>query len=124
MLIEKARYTDTLAINLQKIVQEMNRKKNVYSEAQKDLLRIMINLVLSSKLKKEETKELIKSLKGGEKPMLAVLDMIEKENKRIFRDGKKEGKLETAKKMLEEDIPIDIIMKVTGLKEEEIEKLK
>lgn len=128
MLIEKARYINTLAIDLEKIVQEMNSKKNVYSEEQKDLLRVMINLVLSSKLKREETEELIKSLKGGEKPMLAVLDMIEKENKRIFRDGKKEGerrgrkmaKIETAKKMLEKGIDIETIIEITGVSKKKI----
>ena len=40
------------------------------------------------------------------------------------RDGKKEGKLEDAKKMLEEKIPIETIMKITGLTKEEIEKLE
>ena len=38
--------------------------------------------------------------------------------------GKKEGILKTAKAMLEENIPIEIIMKVTKLKQEEIEELK
>lgn len=39
------------------------------------------------------------------------------------RDGKKEGKLEVAKKMLEEEISIETIVKVTGLSKEEIQKL-
>ncbi len=56
--------------------------------------------------------------------MLAVLEMIDEENKRIFRNGKKEGKLETAKKMLKEDVSIEFIMKVTELSKEEINKLK
>lgn len=36
------------------------------------------------------------------------------------RDGKKEGKIETAKKLLAEGIPLDIIIKATGLTKEEI----
>ena len=36
------------------------------------------------------------------------------------RDGKAEAKKEDAKKMLEENIPIETIMKVTGLSKEEI----
>ena len=39
------------------------------------------------------------------------------------KEGKKEEKLENAKKMKEEKIPTEIIMKITGLTKEEIEKL-
>ena len=39
----------------------------------------------------EEANKLIKNLKEGGKEMLAVLDMIDEENKRIFRNGKREG---------------------------------
>lgn len=56
--------------------------------------------------------------------MLAVLEMIDEENKRIFRNGKKEAKLETAKKMLEENVSIEFIMRVTELSKKEINKLK
>lgn len=60
--------------------------------------------------------------------MLAVLEMIEEDDKRIFRRGKKEGKIEgkreDAKAMIKENIPIDIIMKVTKLTKKEIDKLK
>lgn len=136
MLIEKARYSGNLAVDLEKIVKEVNKKENVYTKEQKELLIVIIKLVLSTKLDKEEVERLIKNLKGGEKPMLAVLEMLEKENKRIFRDGKREGKIEgekrgkeiakieTAKKMLEEKATIEFIMKVTGLSKETIEKLK
>lgn len=64
--------------------------------------------------------------------MLAVLEMIEEENKRIFKDGersgirkgKKEGIIVTARKMLEKEISLETIMEVTGLTKKEIEKLK
>ena len=39
------------------------------------------------------------------------------------KEGKKEGKKEDAKKMKEEKIPIETIMRITGLTKEEIEKL-
>lgn len=40
-----------------------------------------------------------------------------------YEDGLKEGIKEIAKRMLEEKIPIDTIIKITGLKEEEIRNL-
>jgi len=130
MLIEKARYTNTLAINLEKIVQELNNKDKVYTEEQKELLITIIELTLRRKLEKEEANKLIKNLKEGGKEMLAVLDMIDEENKRIFRNGKKEGrregekraKLETAKKMLEKGIDIETIVEITGVSKEQIRK--
>ena len=42
----------------------------------------------------------------------------------FFEDGKKEGKLEIAKKMLKEKVPIEMIEKFTELSKEEIEKIK
>ena len=42
----------------------------------------------------------------------------------FFEDGKKEGKLEIAKKMLKEKVPIEMIEKFTKLSKEEIEKIK
>ena len=39
-------------------------------------------------------------------------------------EGKKEGKIEIAKKMLKEKVPVEIIEKFTELSKEEIEKLK
>ena len=40
-----------------------------------------------------------------------------------FRKGKKEREKEIAKKMKEEKIPTETIMRITGLTKEEIEKL-
>lgn len=135
MLIEKARYTNTLAIDLEKIVQELNMKDKVYTKEQKELLATIIELTLKRKLETEEIDKLIKKLEGENGEMLAVLEMIEKENKRIFREGKKEGKeegkkegmketnLKVAKRLLAEKVSINIIIKATGLKEEEIKQL-
>lgn len=44
--------------------------------------------------------------------------------KKGIQQGRNEEKLEVAKKMLEEKISIETIMKVTGLTKEEIEELK
>lgn len=120
MLIEKAKYTGNLVICLEKIVEEINIKKSVYTKEQRELLITIIELVLKRKLEDKESEKLIKSLKGEESQMLAVLEMIDEENKRIFRKGEKKGKIETAKKMLEKGIDIETVMEITGLKEKEI----
>ena len=52
--------------------------------------------------------------------LTAIADQIKMEGK---IEGKLEGKLEVAKKMKEEGLDIVLIMKITGLLKEEIEKL-
>ena len=68
--------------------------------------------------------------------MLAVLEMIEEENKRLVEFGRKCGKkqgekrgikmekIETAKRMLAENVDISFIIRITNLTEEEIMKIK
>lgn len=68
--------------------------------------------------------------------MLAVIEMIREENQRYInigrkegrREGRKEGKVqqiqEIVQKMLNKKMTEDIIQEVTGLKKEEIDKIK
>ncbi len=39
MLIEKARYTDNLAVWLEEIVGEVNKKKEIYTKEQKEVVK-------------------------------------------------------------------------------------
>ena len=55
--------------------------------------------------------------------LLRNTELYNAEQKGI-KQGIKENKLETAKALLKEKISIDIISRTTGLKKEEIEKLK
>ena len=64
--------------------------------------------------------------------MLAVIEMIREENQRYInigrKEGRKEGKVqqiqEIVQKMLNKKTTEDIIQEVTGLKKEEIDKIK
>jgi predicted transposase/invertase (TIGR01784 family) len=58
----------------------------------------------------------------GEKSML--IESIRKEKKEIFAQGRLEEKFEIARTLLEEGLPIELIMKATKLSKEEIEQLK
>ena len=130
MLIEKTRNTKDVSYYLDKIADEINEKEDIYSKEQRELLITIIELVLNTKLNEEEMKKIIKKLKGGSREMLA------EENKRIFADGKKEGKkigersgakkekIEIAKKLLKNKISLEIIMEATELTEKEIKKIR
>ena len=56
--------------------------------------------------------------------MLALLDMVRNENQMYINKGKVEGMMEVARKLLKENFSIQKIANLTGLKIEEIEKLK
>lgn len=63
---------------------------------------------------------------GGDADMLAVFDMIREEKLKDINTGRTEGrlqaKIEDIKNMLKEKLPIDLISRITGVSEEEIEK--
>ena len=83
--------------------------------------------MLKTKLDEVVVNEMIKKLRGGDGNMLAVLEMLEEENKRLLakgerrgkREGREERNKEIAKKMLEENADIDFILRVTGLEKKE-----
>ena len=59
--------------------------------------------------------------------MLAILDTIAEENERILQQGIREGirktKINNAKKMKKANLDIKLIMEITVLSKNEIEKL-
>ena len=103
----------------------MVNKDDVYIEEQRELLSVMLDLSLIKKINNNETTDrLIKKIKteGGEN-MLAILDMIDEENRRILNKGRNDEKIEIAKKLKEKSSSIEFIMEVTGLNRKQIEKL-
>ena len=132
MLIESKKDTEEMIESLEKIINILN-EDNSYTEQQKHLLAIIINLIFRNKISNDKiTDNLIKRLDNKEeKEMLAILDTIAEENERILqkgiRKGRKEGirknKINNAQKMKEEKIPIETIIRITGLSKKEIEKL-
>ena len=136
MLIEKAKDLISLSIMVENIIEEIN-KNTKYTKEQKKLLEIVIDKFLEDELPKEKRKEIIAKIgkKEGEY-MLAVQEMIRRENKMIFERGESRGKIigfeegkrklkeKIVKNMLRENVDINFISKITGLSKEEIEKIK
>ena len=61
------------------------------------------------------------------KAKIARMDAIQREKDARedgIAEGEKKEKIEIAKNLLKENIPLEIIMKATGLTEEEIEKIR
>ena len=103
----------------------------------KEIFKIMLTQIIKNKIGKEKTDEFLKKLNiGGDKDMMAVCETIQQDNKRIYRRGKKDGinegitkgimqnSIEIAKKLLKENFSKEKVSSITGLSEEEIEKIR
>ena len=120
MLIEKSKNTENIVEILEKIVK-------ITKEEDKDTLRRIISIILEEKIGITKAKELIEKMEGDEGNMLAVVDMIRRENQMYIEIGKKEGELKEKIKivtnMLKEKFNIETIQKITGINKEEKKKI-
>ena len=125
ILIEKSKNTENIVEILEKIVK-------ITKEEDKDTLRRIISIILEEKIGITKAKELIEKMEGDEGNMLAVVDMIRRENQMYIEIGKKEGKIEgkleekikIVTNMLKEKFNVEMIQKITGVDKEEIEKIE
>ena len=132
-VIEKAKTEKELEENIYKVLETKLSKED------KKFLANTIKLVFGKYLKEEKTKKILNKLKGDEKNMLAVIDMLdrrfaeveeagwksgmEKGIKEGIKEGKKEEKIEIIKNMLKEKIPVNVIESVTQMDKKEIYKI-
>lgn len=126
ILLEKAENKEILVKYLEDISEEVSNNK-FYDKKQKETLITIIELVFKRKIGKEKTEEIINKLKGGEENMLAVVEMLEKDDRRIRREGIKDGikkqTIKMIKKLKELNYPEEEIQKIMELSKEEIKNL-
>ena len=124
MLLEKSGNTKETLEYIEKIISKIK-------EQEKEVMTRIIGIIFEKKIGKEKANELIKKLKGEDEEMLAVIEMIRKENqmyidigiKRGIKKGEKEKQINIIKNMLAEGLPISLISKITKSDEKEIEKI-
>lgn len=121
LLIEKSKNTEETVETLEKVI---DRTK----EEDKDVLIRIIKIVFKEKLGDDEVERLVNKIEEGRgKEVLAVVDMIRRENQMYIDMGRKEGKIEgikeIAKKLLSKNISKEEISEITGLDESEIDKI-
>ncbi len=143
MLLEKANSEEEVSNYLEEVIPKIENKD-------KKVMVQIIDVILKKQLGEEKAQELINRLVGGEKNMLACLEMIEKEEKRKARQArlneiraKKEGMeigekrgitigeqrgeirktTQIAQKLLSKNFSITEIIDITGLSKEEVKKL-
>ncbi len=81
LLLEKANNSKEIVEILEEIMPKIKKE-------QKDLMKRIISLILIKKIGQEKAKELVKKMKGDEEDMLAVLEMIDRENQ-MYIDKRK-----------------------------------
>src|SRR5574344_1642362 len=102
-------------------------RKEITEEERKILYLYTANITKMA-LGDEETKAILEKINkdGGEERMYQLAETIKRGLKQNRKEGKvigfQEGKIATAKAMLENGIEIEKIKKITGLSEEEILK--
>ena len=122
IIIEKARREETLIAVLDEIIPDIK-------EDEIDEMVRMIKYILVKDLGKDVANKYIKILEskikeeGGKNAMVETMRALREDRKRTIMEarntGKKAGKIQDAKNMLRENIDIDIIERVTGLKREQ-----
>ncbi len=127
--IDKTKDNEQIANYIEKIVEIINKDKENYSDNMKKIFKVMLTQIIKNKIEQEKTNEILNKLNiGGDEDMMAVFETIQQDNKRIYRRGKKEGIMENsiaiAKKLLSRNNSKEEVAEITGLKIEEIEKLK
>ena len=133
MLIEKSKNTEETVETLEKVIERTK-------EEDKDVLIRIIKIVFKEKLGDDEVERLVNKIEEGrKKEVLAVVDMIRRENQMYIdmgrKEGRKEGKIEgkiegikeisieIAKKLLSKNTSKKEIIEITGLNEKEIDKI-
>ena len=137
MLIEKSKNTEEIAKTLEKIINRIQKED-------KELLKSIIEIFLEEKIGIQKSTELIRKLESESDSMLAIVDMIRKENQMYIdmgrKEGKKEGKREGKKvgriegkkdtlreiaiKMLKKNLTEKEITEITGISKKELNNLK
>ena len=136
LLIERSKNKEELGENLEEIIPYVENEN-------KGIIKNIIQMVYREKLGEEKTEEILKNMKEAEN-MLAVVEMMRKEAEKDRREkeaekdrrdlirarkegqaiGLKDGIIKVVKRLLKLNYDTNSIKEITGLKEEEIEKLR
>ncbi len=120
LLIEKSQNKKELIENLSLII------KAVKNEEKLNYLTNIIEYLLENVLEEDVKKELLEEIdrKVGEKQMGTLYDRILAENRKILEQGEKQKEKEIIKKMINKKLEDKIIIEITGIKKEELAKIK
>ena len=114
------------------IVRALEKIERIIKTEDKSTFRRIVKEIWALRMGEENANKILKEIEEGSGNMMAVMEMLIAENEKYInigrQEGRQEGKMQKLKeivqKMLAENFSKDTIVKITGLKKEEIEKLK
>ena len=116
-ILEKAESTEEILEIIDKI------SKKIANEEKRTNLKRIIEYLLDDKILKEEMEAIREKLKNKERDdIMRVHEVIRRDREKYKKEGKLEQTIIVAQKMLEENIDVNLIMKITGLKKEQFMK--
>ncbi len=120
MFIEKAESKEELIENLNRIIQSTKDEEKL------EELANIISYFLDNVLEEETQEELLEKIerKVGEKDMSTLYDRLLAEARRDIRKGERKARKEIARNMVSKNLEDQIILETTGIKKEELEKIK
>lgn len=124
MFIEKSQTKEELIENLNIIIKSTKNKDKLEELA--DIISYLLDNVLDEDIQEEMLEKI--NRKVGEKEMSTLYDRLLAENRRLIkqgkREGEREGQIKIAKNMINKKLDDQIILETTGIKKEELEKIK
>ncbi len=129
MLMEKCKDETEIIRTLEKITK-------IIKTEDKSTFRRILKEICALRIGVENANKILEKIEEGSDNMMAVMEMLLAENEKYINIGRREGRKagrqegkmqklkEIVQKMLAENFSKETIMKITGLKKEEIEQLK
>lgn len=120
MLVEKCKDETEIIKTLEKITK-------IIKTEDKSIFGRIVKEIWSLRIGEENANKILEKLEEGSGNMMAVMEMLLAENEKYINIGRQEGKkkiMEIVQRMIAENFSKNTIMKITGLKEEEIDRLK
>jgi len=116
LLLEKLKTGEEVYHMLNTTIEKEDDERN------KAILKRIIAFILDEKLNSEDKEKLLKKLEGGQKDM--VLEVIRKENERLIKKGRQEGKRAIIVNMIKNKMDENTIKLMTEITQKELDKIK
>ena len=122
MIIEKSKDKLELKNNLEIIVRNMKNKKQL------EEIRNIILFLLNNSLEEGSIQELLEKIdirmKEGDDCMSSLYERLVNENIQMIRKGKREARIEIAKKLIKKKQNDESILEITEISQKDLDKLK
>ena len=122
MIIEKSKDKLELKNNLEIIV------KNIRNKKQLEEIRNIILFLLNNSLEEGSIQELLEKIdirmKEGDNCMSSLYERLVNENIQMIRKGKREARIEIAKKLIKNKQNDESILEITEISQKDLDKLK